>query len=88
MPRYLVEAYVPRAPARAAGAPVGLLLEVAREMTGEGAAVRVIRQTSIPDDDTCFYVVEADSIKIVRELCIRARLESARAVEAFEHPSD
>jgi hypothetical protein len=86
--RYLVEAYVPRARARQVGASVGLVLEAARALTREGSAVRVIRTTSIPDDDTCFYVVEADSLEVVRELCVHAGLHSARVVEAFELPSD
>lgn len=85
MARYLVEAYVPRARAREVAPRNALPLEAARELTGEGPAVRVVRTTSIPDDDTRFYVVEADSIEVVRELCVRAGLESARVVEAFEH---
>lgn len=88
MARYLVEAYVPRARAREVAPRNALSLEAAKEPTGDGPAVRVVRTTSIPDDDTCFYIVEADSIEVVRKLCVRAGLESARVVEAFEDLTD
>lgn len=88
MAHYLVDAYVPPSRAGQAASPAGLVLQAARELTGEGFVVRVIRTTSIPEDDTCFYIVEADSFEVVRELCLHAGLESARIVEAFEHPPD
>ena len=86
--RYLVEAYVPRARSGQSDVQEGRVLRIATKLTGEGSAVRVIRTTSIPEDDTCFYVVEADSIEVVRELCVHAGLQSARVVEAFENPPD
>lgn len=85
MARYLVEAYVPRAQVHGVGGSESRVLDASRELTGEGRAVSVIRTTCIPDDDTCFYAVEADSIEIVRKLCGLAGLESARVVEAKEH---
>ena len=88
MARYLVEAYVPGRRAREVSASEQVVVESAKELSGEGPALRVVRTTTIPADDTCFYLVEADSIEVVRELCLRAGLESARVVEAFEHPSD
>jgi hypothetical protein len=85
VPRYLVEAYVPRALADGAGAEERRMLDAAKELAREGVAVAFIRTTSIPDDDTCFHVVDADSIEAVRELCSRAGLNAARVVEAVEH---
>ena len=88
MARYLVEAYVPGGRSRKVSPSGRVVVESARELSGEGLALRVVRTTTVPADDTCFYLVEADSIEVVRELCLRAGLQSARVVEAFEHPSD
>jgi hypothetical protein len=86
--RYLVEAYVPSARGQAVGVAETRVLNAARGLTGEGVAIDLIRTTWILEDETCFHVIDADSIEAVRELCSRAGLDAARVVEAVEHSTD
>jgi hypothetical protein len=84
MPRYLVEAYVPRSRAgggRAAGREARAAAEV---LAREGTPVRYVRTTFLPDDETCFHVFEAASEEAVGEVCRRAGIGSGRIVPAVE----
>ena len=53
-------------------------------LAGEGAEIRYVRSTHLPDDETCFHVVEAASHADVDELCRRADLGRVRIVAAVE----
>lgn len=79
---YLAEGYAPRV--REASAARRRLKVVAEQIRDEGAAVRYIRTTFLPDDEMCFHVFEANSVEVVRELCIRAGLSAARIAVAVE----
>ena len=84
MPSYLVETYVPKADpgdARAAGQRAR---SAAQQLAKEGASVRYVRTTFLPDDETCFHVFEAGSEEAVAEACRRAGLGSPRIVPALE----
>ena len=75
MPSYLVEIYVPNADdARAA----------ARQLTRAGESVRYVRMTFLPEDETCFHLLVAESEEAVAEACHRAGLGSPRIVPAVE----
>jgi hypothetical protein len=50
--------------------------------------IDLVRTTWILEDETCFHVVDANSIEAVRELCSRAGLNAARVVEAVEHSTE
>jgi hypothetical protein len=84
MPRYLVEAYVPRSLAREAQAAGRDARAAAEELVREGTPVRYVRMTFLPDDETCFHTFEAASEEAVAEACRRARIEPARIVLAIE----
>jgi len=82
--RYLVEVYVPRSrmqDARAAGA---VARAAVAQLAREGRALRYVRATYIPTDETCFHLFEAASEEIVREACRRAALDSLRIVPVVE----
>ena len=84
MPTYLVEMYVPRSrarDARAAGRDVGA---AAAALEREGTPVRYVRTTYLPDDETCFHVLEAVSEKAVGEVFRRAGIGPGRIVSAVE----
>jgi hypothetical protein len=46
--------------------------------------IRYVRTTVLPDDETCFHIVEALSAQAVGELCRRTGLEHARIVTAVD----
>lgn len=84
MPRYLVEAYVPRSRALDVQAAGRDARAAAEELVRAGTPVRYVRMTYLPDDETCFHVFEAASEEAVREVCRYAGLGSARIVPAVE----
>jgi uncharacterized protein DUF4242 len=84
MPRYLVEAYVPRSRAREARAAGRKARAAAEELVREGTRVRYVRTTFLPDDETCFHVFDAASEKAIVEACRRAGIGSGRIVPAVE----
>jgi hypothetical protein len=84
MPRYLVESYVPRSRAREARAAARDARRAAEELVCEGTAVRYVRTTFLPDDETCFHIFEAASKEAVGEACRRAGIGTGRIVPAME----
>jgi len=85
MPSYLVERYAPRSgtdPAVTAGA----LARAAAELAREGISVVHRRTTLLPEDETCFHLVEAYSRDAVEALCRRAALGHVRIVAAIDEP--
>ena len=85
MPRYLVETYVPKLRAHEARAEGRRANAAARELSHEGASVRYIRTTFLPDDETCFHLFEAQSEEAVDEACRRAGIAAGRIAPALEN---
>lgn len=89
MPNYLVECYLPHpcaGVARDAGRRVRLAAE---RLSHEGVAVRYLRMTLLPDDETCFYLLEADSSDAVEEVSRLADLRRFRVVSAvIDHDAE
>ena len=81
MPTFLVESYLPRSAGALDDAPAAArrAAELAAE---EGVAVRYLRTTILPSDETCFHLFEADSIAVVEAAAARAGLACDRVVEA------
>ena len=86
MPTYLVEAYMPRSHAQEARAAGRRAQAAAEELSREGIAVRHVRTTFLPDDETCFHFFEARAPAAVEEVSRRAALDRARIVPAIEAP--
>ena len=84
MPTYLVEAYMPRSHARDARAAGRRARAAADELSCEGTAVRYVRTTFLPDDETCFHLFEAVSGNAVEEVARRANLGRARMTPAVD----
>ena len=84
MPAFLVERYLPRSRAADADAEARRARDAAESLSREGHVVRYIRTTVLPDDETCFHLIEADSADVVSELCVEAGLLHARIVRAVD----
>ncbi len=83
MAQFLLECYV----ARASGASIERGEERARvaadELVREGIAIRLLRSIFVPEDETCFYLYEAETVEAVREAARRAALPFERISEAI-----
>jgi hypothetical protein len=87
MAEYLIETYVARTDTDAVGRGGILARIAAEELVREGTAVYYLRSIFVPEDETCFYVYEADSVDAVRAAAERASLPAARVLEAETVPS-
>lgn len=83
MASYLVEAYAP-IDEQGLAATVSRVRVVAGAMSREGIPVRHVKAILLPDDETCFHLVDAPSLDAVTELARRAQLISSRIAEAVE----
>ena len=82
MTEYLVELYVSKTNCAAIRAGWDRLREAAADLTAEGRPVRIVRSIFVPEDETCFVLVETAEADTVRETARRAGLPCERVVEA------
>jgi hypothetical protein len=67
----------------AGGVPLDAdVAKVADEVTREGRRVRLVRSIIVPEEETCFYLFQAQTADDVREAARRAGLRFERVVEA------
>ena len=81
MPSYLVETFLPRG-SEDCGARWRRATSAAAELTREGTRVRFDRTIYVPEDEICFFVVDAPSGRDAVLAAERANLEPFRIVEA------
>jgi hypothetical protein len=74
---YLVELYAPRGITRAPD-------QIQAAIGAAGVALRYVRTILVPDDETCFCLIEAPSASAVAELAAAAGVETERIVEAVD----
>jgi hypothetical protein len=79
---FLVELYVSRGDAETVEGTAECARIAAEELSREGAPVRYVRAIFVPEDETCFYLYEADSAESVREAAQRAAIPFERIAEA------
>ena len=84
MRSYIVEVYVTRAGVRDANASARRIQQAVAVLVESGTQIRHVRTTFLPDDETCFHLVEAPSSDVVDEACRRAGLGHVRIVVALE----
>ena len=81
MTKFLVELYVPKTNCAAVAVEAERLNRAAAELTAEGRPVRLVQRIFVPEDETCFLLVEAATTENVRETARRAALRIERVVE-------
>jgi hypothetical protein len=82
VPVFLVESYLPGSRSALVEAS-GSAREAAELARGEGVAIRYLRTTLVPADETCLHLFEAASVAVVEEVVARAGLACDRVVEAL-----
>ena len=82
MNEFLVELYVSKTDCAAVAVGADRLSRAAAELTVEGRPVRLVRSIFVPEDETCFLLVEAATAETVLETARRAALPLERVVEA------
>jgi hypothetical protein len=82
MPEFMVELYVSKTDCDAIAVWADRVNCAAAELTAESRPVRLLRSILVPEDETCFLLLCADTAETVRETARRAALAVERVVEA------
>lgn len=82
MTQFLVEVFTPRSRAGDIAAAERRAISAARRLSGAEGAIRYVRATYLPEDEICFFVFDAPSVREAALVARRARLEPIRVVEA------
>jgi hypothetical protein len=77
---FLLELYVPKADCSAVMFGAARLGFVAAKLSAEGTPVRVVRTIFVPEDETCYVLIEAATAETVRDAARRASLPFERVV--------
>lgn len=83
MAEFLVELYVARGDSAAVEGGAERARAAAEKLTDEGEPIRYVRAIFVPEDETCFFLYEAESADAVREATREAGLSSVRITEAI-----
>ena len=83
---FVVERYLPGLDREALLRSLEQLEQAAAQMRTEGAPVRYLGSTIVPDDEACFCQFEADSANDVAEANRRAGVPFDRIVDAIAAP--
>ena len=81
MAQFLGELYLSRGDAAAVERNAERARLAARELTREGVPVRYLRSIFVPEDETCFVLIEARSAEAAGEAARRAGLSFERLAE-------
>jgi hypothetical protein len=79
---YLVEVYSPQGGRREYRAAIARLRRAAEAMTREGTPITYRRSLLLPEDETCFHIIEGTTRAEVAEAARRAAVNAARVVQA------
>jgi hypothetical protein len=86
MPEYLLELYVSQADAYLAAGDGRTIREAADELTRRGTRVQYRRSIFVPAEETCFVLLEAESIEQVHATTRLANVPCDRVSQAVSHP--
>jgi hypothetical protein len=81
MASYLVETYLPRG--YVLSEAVARMRAAAEASSLQGVPVRYLRSIFVPEDETCFHLLEGPSTDAVAQVGERAGLVGNRVVEAI-----
>lgn len=82
MSDFLVEVYVASASAATSLPSPEDLVDAAAQLSREGKPVRFVRSLFVPEEETCFYLFEAQTSDAVRDAATRAGLAVDHVVKA------
>ncbi len=71
--RYLIELQHPAGGWQHLPGLAARIRKAAELMRDEGRSVRFLRSVFVPEDDACFFLVEASSARVARQLLRRAQ---------------
>ena len=78
MPEFVAEQYFSRTDVAGARRAGRAARDAAEQLTREGTGVELVRSIFVPQDETCIFIYEAESLDSVE-------LAGQRAALAFEH---
>jgi Protein of unknown function (DUF4242) len=87
MAEYLVEIYVARDDHATARHHAERVEAAGAELSRAGRQVRCLRSIFVPEDETCFLLLEADSAEVVTEVVRRAGLRPEHVSAADSVPT-
>ncbi len=82
MAEFLLEFYVARSDGVAVERGEKRARIAAEGLMNEGTPIHFLRSIFVPEDETCFYLYEAETVEAVREAARRAGLTFDRVTEA------
>jgi hypothetical protein len=82
MPEFMLELYAPREDVAAVRGAAERARAAADELTRAGTPVRYVRSIFVPDDETCYLLLEADASCAIHEAAARAGLLFERMAKA------
>jgi hypothetical protein len=82
MKQFVLEVFVSRSNGRELVRAERRLTAAAGRVSRNGTPVRYLRATYVPEDETCFHVLEADSADLVARVSKLAALDGGRILEA------
>jgi len=86
MPEFVAEQYFSRADGAGARRAGRAARDAAEQLTREGTEVELVRSIFVPQDETCIFIYEADSLNSVQLAAQRAALAFERIAEAAGEP--
>jgi hypothetical protein len=84
MPEYLLELYVPAGGATAAGTGAERVRDAAAALASHGRAVEYLRSIYVAAEETCFVLLEAETIETAQEVAHLAQVPSNRLSEVTD----
>jgi hypothetical protein len=88
MPEYLLELYVPAGDLNPAGTGAGSVRAAAVTVSSQGHPVHFLRSMYVAADETCFVLLEAESVAIAHEVARLADVPSNRVSEVANEPAE
>lgn len=81
---YVAQSYLPRIRRSELREAASRARRAAEALAAEGAPIRHLRTTFVPQDEMCLHLFEATSVRVVEEAMQRAALAADRIVETVE----
>lgn len=88
MHEFVAEQYFSRTDVAGARRARGAAQDAAEELARGGMAIELVRSIFVPEDETCIFIYEADSLESVRLGAERGGLAFDRVAQAAVEPED